>query len=232
VLIVWIYVRLPETIHAEDRTPLSFANIKHAFGLVLTNRVALGYMLAMALVMGGLFGFINSAEQIFVDVFQVPHLFTTIFAAIAGAIGAASLLNARFVGRLGMRVVSHGALFGYIAVGAVHVIVAVAGHETVWTFAAFQAAMTFFFGLMSSNFGAMAMEPMAHVAGTAASVQGVLTILGGGIAGFLIGQLFNGTTIPLAVGFFVLGVLALVLVLFAEKGRLFQATHATSKTSG
>ena len=37
----------------------------------------MGYMLAMTFVMGGLFGFINSAQQVFVDVFHAAHLFTT-----------------------------------------------------------------------------------------------------------------------------------------------------------
>ena len=226
-LIVWIYLRLPETIHPEDRKPLSVSNVIHAFKVVLTNRVTLGYMLAMGLVMGGLFGFINSAEQIFVDVFQSPRLFTTIFALIAASIGIASLLNARFVGRLGMRKVSHSALCGYIAFGALHAAVAMTGHETIWTFAVLQSAVTFCFGLMSSNFGAMAMEPMSHIAGTAASVQGILTTLGGGIAGFVIGQQFNGTTVPFTVGFFMLGVGAFLMVLFAERGRLFHAQHAT-----
>lgn len=225
-LIVWVYLRLPETIHPEDRKPLSATNVIHAFKIVLTNRVTLGYMLAMGLVMGGLFGFINSAEQIFVDVFQAPRLFTTIFAVIAAAIGVASLLNARFVGRLGMRKVSHSALCGYIVFGGLHAVVAMSGHETIWTFAALQAAVTFCFGLMSSNFGAMAMEPMSHIAGTAASVQGILTTLGGGIAGFVIGQQFDGTTVPFTIGFFVLGLASLVMVLIAEKGRLFHAQHA------
>ena len=226
-LIAWVYLRLPETIHPEDRKPLSAANVIHAFKIVLTNRVSLGYMLAMGLVMGGLFGFINSAEQIFVDVFQAQRLFTTIFAVIAASIGVASLLNARFVGRLGMRRVSHSALCGYIVFGGLHAIVAMTGHETIWTFAALQATVTFCFGLMSSNFGAMAMEPMSHIAGTAASVQGILTTLGGGIAGFIIGQQFDGTTGPFAVGFFMLGIGALVMVLIAEKGRLFHARHGS-----
>ena len=225
-LIVWVYLRLPETIHPEDRKPLSATNVIHAFKVVLTNRVTLGYMLAMGLVMGGLFGFINSAEQIFVDVFEAPRLFTTIFAIIAASIGVASLLNARFVGRLGMRKVSHSALCGYIVFGGLHAVVAMTGHETIWTFAALQAAVTFCFGLMSSNFGAMAMEPMSHIAGTAASVQGILTTLGGGIAGFIIGQQFDGTTGPFTIGFFVLGIGSLVMVLIAEKGRLFHARHA------
>ncbi|MNY63204.1 hypothetical protein D3C86_2001320 [compost metagenome] len=39
--------------------------------------------------------------------------------------------------------------------------------------------------------------------------------------GGYIGQLFNGTTIPAAAGYFSMGILALVCILVAENGRLF-----------
>ena len=49
--------------------------------------------------------------------------------------------------------------------------------------------------------------------------------IGGALLGFWIGQHFDGTTVPMTVGFAVLGVVALLLVLIAEKGRLFKAHH-------
>jgi len=45
--------------------------------------------------------------------------------------------------------------------------------------------------------------------------------VGGALIGSYTGQLFNGTTIPAASGYFLMGVLALVCILVAEKGRLF-----------
>src|SRR3546814_2313294 len=91
--------------------------------------MAIGYMLAMSLVMGGLFGFINSAQQVFVDVFDAELLFPAIFAMIAMFMALSSMLNARIVGRLGTRRVSHSALFGYIALAIVHSLVALARSE-------------------------------------------------------------------------------------------------------
>jgi hypothetical protein len=87
---------------------------------VLTNRLAVGYMLAMTMLLGGLFGFINSAQQVFVDTFQAPGLFTTIFALVAVAMAAASLLNAKLVGRFGTRRISHTMLLGYIFFAIAH----------------------------------------------------------------------------------------------------------------
>ena len=191
--------------------------------LTLTTRVAVGYMAATACVFGGMFGYINSAQQIFADIFQVARLFPAIFALIAGAIGLSSLVNSRIVERLGMRIVSHSALFGYIVIAAIHsAAVAYTGYDSLWIFVALQAAMMFCFGMMGANFNALAMEPLGHVAGTASSIQGFVTTTGGAILGFTIGQQFDGSVVPLTAGFFALGVTALIAALITERGKLFR----------
>ena len=76
-LMIWTGLRLPETLHPEDRLPIEAKRIAGAFRAVITNRQAMGYTLAMAAVQGALFGFINSSQQIFYDVFEAPGLFTT-----------------------------------------------------------------------------------------------------------------------------------------------------------
>ena len=95
-----------------------------------------------------------------------------------------------------------------------------------WTFIALQAATMFFFGLIPGNFGALSMEPLGHIAGTASSVQGVVTTTGGALIGFFIGQQYDGSTLPMSLGFVVCGLGALVFVLWAEKGKLFRRHDA------
>jgi DHA1 family bicyclomycin/chloramphenicol resistance-like MFS transporter len=218
---IWTFLKLPETLHPEDRLPIAFGSVVGALRFILTNRVSMGYMLAMTLVFGALFGFINSAQQVLAEVLGAGTYFTGVFAIIAVFIALASLLNARIVGRLGSRRVSHAALLAFIAVSCVHAAVAWTGHETIVTFIILQSLTMFAFGLLGPNFGAMAMEPLGHVAGTASSVQGFITTVGGAILGFFIGQRLDGTVVPLTLGFAVLGSCALLFVLFAEKGRLF-----------
>jgi DHA1 family bicyclomycin/chloramphenicol resistance-like MFS transporter len=222
---LWAAIRLPETLHPEDRMPIQVDRITAAFREALTSRRSMGYTLAMTAVSGALFGFINSSQQIFFDVFHEPELFTVVFGAVAGGIAVASLLNARLVERLGSRLISHSALLGFIGMSTIHAGVALSGHETIWTFAVLQALTMFCFGLIAGNFGAMAMEPMGHIAGTASSAQGFISTTGGATLGFLIGQLFNGSTVPMTTGFVLLGLAALVCVLFAERGRLFRARN-------
>lgn len=225
-LIVWASLRLPETLKPEDRLPIQVKRLTSAYRTALTDRTALGYTLAMTAITGALFGFINSSQQIFADVFDAEAAFPAVFALIAGGIAVASLVNARLVVRLGSRKISHTALIGFTTVSAVHAAVALSGHETLITFAVLQTLTMFCFGLIAGNFGAMAMETMGHIAGTAASIQGFISTVFGSLLGFAVGQQFNGTTVPMSLGFTVFGLTALALVLFAERGRLFRAHHA------
>jgi DHA1 family bicyclomycin/chloramphenicol resistance-like MFS transporter len=231
VVMIWIGLRLPETLHAEDRLPMSMAAVAQAFRTTLSNRIAVGYMLATTLVFGGLFGFINSAQQVFVEVFNEPVYFTLNFAVIAGFMALASLINSRIVGKFGTRRVSHSALLAYTAVTIVHTVVVFAGHENLLTFTIFQSCLMFCFGMLAPNFGSMAMEPLGHVAGTASSVQGFCTTIGGALIGFFVGQHFDGTVKPLMLGFLGCAVAGVIAVLITEKGKLFQPTASGIATA-
>ncbi len=228
---VWAAVKLPETLKPEDRRPINLAQVADSFRIVVGSRLGMGYTLAMAVLFGSLFGFINSAPQLFSEAFHAPQLFPIVFATTAGSMAASSLVNARIVNRLGMRLISHSALLGFTALAAVHCAVALGGHETVLSFAILQAMTMFCFGMISGNFSSMAMEPLGHVAGAAASAQGFITMVGGSITGFLIGQMFDGTAVPITVGFTLCGLLCLGVVLVVEKGRLFVARSAPAGTA-
>jgi MFS transporter, DHA1 family, multidrug resistance protein len=224
-LIVWSTWRMPETLHPEDQRPFSLPAIASAFRLTLTTRQSVGYMMAMSLAFGALLGFINSAQQVFAGPLQAQRLFPVIFALTACALGVASLINSRIVERIGMRVVSHTALLGYIFFAACHAAVSWLGYETLLTFTILQSGMMFCFGLMGSNFGALAMEPMGHVAGTASSVQGFCSTTGAALVGFFIGQQFDGTTVPLTLGYFGCGLAVLAVVTITEKGRILRPSY-------
>lgn len=231
-LLVAVALRLPETLHEDDRLPIATRRVLQAFATTLTNRSAVGYMLASAVVIGALFGFINSAQQIFADAFKAPGLFTSIFATVALFMALSSLLNARIVIGMGTRPVSHVALLFFTLAGAIHATIAVGGFETIWIFAVFQAITMFCFGLVAPNFGSIAMEPLGHIAGTASSVQGVVTTVGAALIGFFIGQHFDGTVVPYTIAVTACGATAFVIVLVTEKGRIFRPHNPVVAAAG
>lgn len=220
-ILAWFAWRMPETLHEKDRLPISWTRIVGGWRTTLTDRWSVGYTLAAMVLMGALYGYLNSVQQVMAEVFGQADLLVLIFATTAATMAAANLANARLVMRVGTRRLGHGAVVVLLIVSAIHLATATSGHETLITFAVLQAITMGCFGLASANFSAMAMENMGHIAGTASSVQGFVSVTGGALIGAVIGQAFDGTTVPLSIGFLAAGVLALAAVAMAERGRLF-----------
>ena len=218
---VWTFMRLPETLPEAQRRPLSIRAVIDGFRLVFTNRVAFSYGLAGMFLFGALFGFISSAQQIYVDIYGLGVYFPVAFAAMAGLMAVSSFTNSRIVRRLGMRRLSHGAVLSFTAFSGVWLAFALSGFLPLWLFFSLLAVVMFSFGWAASNMNSLSMEPLGAVAGTASAVFGFIQTVGGALIGSYTGQLFDGTTVPAAMGYFGMGVLALICILVAEKGRLF-----------
>jgi DHA1 family bicyclomycin/chloramphenicol resistance-like MFS transporter len=118
--------------------------------------------------------------------------------------------------------VSHSALCCFIGVSFIHSLVCLAGFETIVTFTILQALTMGSFGLAASNFNAIAMQKMGAIAGSAASLQGITSTIGGAMVGSLIGHQWQGHVTFLPAGTCCCGVAAMMFVLIAEKGRLFR----------
>ncbi|MCC5777740.1 multidrug effflux MFS transporter [Nitratireductor sp. B36] len=221
----WAALRLPETLSPENRRELTVSSVTKGFAYVLTNRIALCYTLATTSIFGALFGFISSAQQIYTDTFDLADWFPILFAIGAGLMAVSSFTNSRLVGRIGMRRLSHTALVGFTLVSFLWLVLAMVGYMPFALFFVLFSVAMFQFGWVGANFNSIAMEPLGHVAGTAAATQGFLTTLGGGLIGALVGQSFDGSTVPLAAGYFLTGAVAIVLVLIGERGRMFHAVN-------
>jgi MFS transporter, DHA1 family, multidrug resistance protein len=220
--LVWSSLRMPETLPEHRRKSLAIAQVLGAFRQTVTHRQTLGYALAAGGVQGSLFAFVFSAQQVFTEVYKLGHYFTLAFAAIALGVAIAGFLNSVFVGRLGMRVISHAALLGYVAVAAAMLVAAKLQMLPLPLFMVLAALMMFFFGLIFANFTSLAMEPQGHIAGTASSLYGSITTLIGIGIGTAIGQVYDGTLGPFTTGFFLCTLAALAVVLVVERGRLFK----------
>lgn len=226
ILAVWFGLRMPETLHPEYRVPFSVAGISRAMRITLSTRRTVGYATAIGLMMGSLMAYVASAQQIFeTDVYQLGALFPIAFAVVAGVMSVASFINAKLVRRLGMRRISHFGLCGFTLVGALQVVAALAfaGKPPLLLFCALLSLNQALFAFTVPNFNSMAMEPVGEVAGSASSFIGFYTTLVGAVLGVVVGQAFNGTVLPLGLGYFLLGLAAIFLALWAEKGRLFSS---------
>jgi DHA1 family bicyclomycin/chloramphenicol resistance-like MFS transporter len=217
-LAVWGGLRLPETLAQEGRRSLSAGNIGAAAAETLTNRPSIGNTAAVTMTFGALLGFIGSVQQVIFDVFHRPGLIGIAFACIALPMALSSWLNSRLVMRFGSRRLLLAALGAFTAMATLHLAFILTAGETIWSFVLLQALTMGCFGLVGSNAGALAMEPLGHIAGTASALQGLINTIGGALIGLVIGQMFDGTTLPLVAGFVVCGALGLAIAWWANAG--------------
>jgi MFS transporter, DHA1 family, multidrug resistance protein len=209
---VWIFMRLPETLKPENRRAFTFSSIIEGFGIVFGNKISLSYIMATALLFGALMGFLTSAQQIYVAQFNMGAWFPAFFAAGGIASALAGFANSQLVTRFGMEKLSRRALLVFASASLLMLVLSALGVMNVWLFLGISLIWFMSFNFIMSNFGALAMMPLGEVAGTAASTQGFLQMVVGASLGALIGQLYNGTTVPLALGFTVLSGLAFVII--------------------
>ena len=221
IMLSWSWSRLPETLHPEFRRPLDWRDTIGAIAMTVRDRQSRGYTLAMTISFSALVAYISSIQQIIFDAFHEGQYIGIVFACIAAPMALASYLNSRVVGQYGLRRVGHSAALAFMVVTAVHAAIALAGFETLWTFIIFQGLTMGCFAFTSSNLGTLAMENMAPIAGTASSVQGVVSTIGAAAIGFVIGQAFDGTDLPFVVGTTLCAAGGFLMIVLTEPKRLF-----------
>ncbi len=218
---VWVWLRLPETLHPDHRQAIQPRIIAINMLAVLNTRGAIGYVIASALLIGGSWGYINIAQQLVAEHFGTGRLFPLVFGSLAVAMALANFINSRIVEHFGARRVSHAALLFYIACASIQVLLALNPAETLSQFAIVMAGSMGMCGFLVANFASIALQPFGRAAGSAASVQYFLRTVLGASFGALIGQTYNGTARPLALALLGAGGIGLLLVLFSERGVLF-----------
>jgi DHA1 family bicyclomycin/chloramphenicol resistance-like MFS transporter len=221
IILIWFSLRMPETLARADRAPFSLRRIAAAMREIVSIRPALGFTIVAGLVSGAHLGYLNSAQQIFQEQYGLGRRFPLYFAAIALAIGLASLVNARLVLRLGMRALVRLALLAILALSAVAfgLTLMTAGQPPLLLFMGYLMLVFFCVGVLFGNLNALAMQPLGHVAGIGAAVVGSLSRFTSVPLGTFIGQRYDGTVLPLIIGLVILSALSLVIVRWVEVAR-------------
>jgi len=223
-ILLWMAVRLNETLKPEDRRSLAFGSLAGALREVATNRITAGYCVASTLTFVALFSYIICVQQIYGELYGLGTLFPYAFGASSIGVAVAALVSARLVRRIGMRPVAHGALAIFASSGLLLFALALGGNPPFWvTFALLSIAMMAF-GVQQGNVSAIALEPLGHIAGTASSVVGVVTMTASNVLAGIVGQAYDGTVIPLAFAFGFGGLAACAAVFWTERGRVFRNT--------
>jgi MFS transporter, DHA1 family, multidrug resistance protein len=218
---LWLAFRQEETLAVENRRPFTVTALMGSAKEVVLHPISLGYTIAVGGVFGSFVAYLGTSQQIFADQYGQGKYFAFWFGGLAVSIAIAMIINGRMVMRLGMRALSKWALRGFIVVSTILLLASMvtAGHPPLWSIGVLFFAMFFCSGMLFGNYNAMAMEPMGHIAGMASAVTAALSTLTAVTIGGVAGRYYDGTMLPLAIGFFVCGIVALVFSEWAERGR-------------
>ena len=222
---IWVWIRLPETLQAENAQDIKVSTILRNMGTALVNRGAIGYVVGSALVFGSLFGFLNSSQQLISETFGMGNYFALIFGGAVVGMVAANFTNSRIVERFGARRVSHTALLFFIAISITQYVSAGQAQQPLWQFIVLMSLSMAMLGFIGANFSSIAMQPFFSIAGAASSAQTAVRMSTGAVLGALIGSLYDGTARPLAVSMLSCALLALAIVLYSENGKLFRRVN-------
>lgn len=219
---VWVWTRLPESLDPAHRQKVDVPVVVRNMLASLSRRESIGYVLGAPLLMGAIFGYINSAQQLIGEHFGVGTMFPLVFGAMASTMALTNIVNSRIVERFGARRVSHAGAIVFIAVSLAQVWAAYFRSDSLAWFMPLLALNLGLLGFLGANFSSIALQPFADIAGAASSMHAFVRLFGASLVGMVIGQSYDGTARPFAFALLACSVSALLLVLFSEKGQLFR----------
>ncbi len=212
----WLLIRQPETLPPERRRPFRPHELWEGVTEVARNKQVMLSTAVQTLIFAMLFIALMSSQQIFDLTFNRGDSFPLWFGAIAAVSASASLLNAFVVVRLGMRFVVRWALFGLLTITLIYILtLTVFELSAGMPFAMYiiwQTAIFYMAGLGIGNMNALAMEPMGHIAGMAASIISATATVLAVLLAVPVSLAFDGTPLPAAFGVLAGSVLALLLI--------------------
>jgi DHA1 family bicyclomycin/chloramphenicol resistance-like MFS transporter len=213
---IWMAVRIDESMPAHKRIPFRVRTISAAVKEVLKYSVIVTSIIGLIFAYCILFVAIFLVQPVFDQVYDRSASFPYWFALIAILSASSSVLNSQLVVRLGMRALINAAFRVQAALSIAMLLLWYIGvlqntigfaFFVIWIFSLF-----FMAGMTIGNLTALAMEPVGHIAGTAASVISALATIGSVIFAAILGQFFDGTLFVMIFGVAVFAVLGAIVV--------------------
>ena len=216
-VMLWLWKRQPETLKIENKRAFELKLLKEGLKEFLKHKNAVIFTLFSGCITGSFMVYLSASQVIFEQQYNLKEEFPFIFAGLALGIGVATFLNGTFVVKLGMlKLVSIFAIV-FTLIPLIYIyLYAGQGNPSIYVLVTFFGLQFFAIAFLFGNTRALAMEPIGHIAGIGAAINGfVSTIMAVPIATF-IGSFINTTALPLFIGFFVCGVLALLLIQYLK----------------
>ena len=212
IIMTWFWLRQPETLPKEKHIKFTPNLFKNGFKEFFKYPEAISYTLVSGFITGSFMVYLSTSQQIFVDQYKLTDMFPYIFASLAISIGLATYLNSALVVRLGMFKLGYMATVAYSIISILYVILFWSGkNPNIYILLSFFGLQFFAVGFIFGNLRALAMQPLGHIAGIGAALNGFIsTVMAVPIANY-IGSFVKTSVLPLFIGFSIFGILSVLV---------------------
>ena len=210
---IWVWKRQPETLKLENRKKFRFTLFINGTREFLKHKYAVIFTLFSGFITGSFMVYLSASQQIFEEQYNLKEEFPYIFAGLAISIGLSTYLNGKIVVKLGMYKLVSFFTIAFTLIPIVYISLFYGEQNpNIYILLLFFALQFFAIGFLFGNTRALAMEPIGHIAGVGAAINGFIsTIMAVPIATY-IGGFIKTTALPLFIGFFICGVISLLLI--------------------
>ncbi len=221
-IFVLAWTLLAESIPRRDPAALRPARLVRTYAMVIRNPIFYGHLSCGIGCYAGLFVYLTTSPAVIVGHFgQSGETYGYLFAVTMSGWLIGNLISARLVGHIGIdRLIRTGAL-GTAASATALAMLAWAGVDAIWTIVVPMFFYMMMFSMVVPPAQTAALTPFPETAGAASSLMGFVQLCVGAAIGALVGQLDDGTQIPMvtAIGITGLGPLAAYWFLVRKAGR-------------
>ena len=213
IIIIWLWKRQPETLPKEKRTKFRVSLFMDGAKQFIKIKQSVAFTLISGFITGAFMVYLSASQHIFQEQYQLSEEFPYIFAGLAISVGFATFLNGTFVMRFGMYKLVTVFTIVFTLIPLLYALLYYnSPNPSITVFLIFCGFQFFAIGFLFGNLRSLAMQPVGHIAGVGAAINGfVSTIMAVPIATF-IGSYVTETALPLFIGFFVCGFLSLVII--------------------
>ncbi|SFZ91922.1 MFS transporter, DHA1 family, bicyclomycin/chloramphenicol resistance protein [Flaviramulus basaltis] len=221
-VMIWFWKRQPETLPKEKRIKFSTHLFIDGTKEFFKYKEAIAFTLVSGFITGSFMVYLSTSQQIFQEQYNLADMFPYIFASLAISIGLATFFNSRFVVKYGMMKIAYFSCIAYAVISVLYVILFSSGQNpNIFILLSFFALQFFAVGFMFGNLRALALQPLGHIAGIGAAINGFLsTVLAVPIANY-IGSFVKTSVLPLFIGFSIFGILSVLVFTIVIRKRAY-----------
>jgi len=211
-IMIWFWLRQPETLIKAKRIKFTSHLFIDGTKEFFKHKEAVAFTFVSGFITGSFMVYLSTSQQIFQEQYNLGDMFPYIFASLAISVGLATFLNSRLVEKYGMYKMAFVSCIAYAMISVLYVILFSSGENpSIAVLLGFFALQFFAVGFLFGNLRALAMQPLGHIAGIGAAINGFIsTVMAVPIANY-IGNFVSTSVLPLFIGFSIFGILSVLV---------------------